>query len=433
MRANDTVAAARSVAVIGAGWAGLAAAIEAHDLGHQVTLIEMASQPGGRARQVPGHEDIGGLDNGQHILIGAYRDTLALMRRVGVEPAEALLRMPLRIVYPDDSGLVLPAGPALPAFVRGVLGQARWPIRDRLALLGAAAAWRLRGFRCSPDLSVAELTRHLPESIRSSLIDPLCVAAMNTPSAEASAAVFLTVLRDALFAGPGASDLLLPRRRLSALLPAPAIARLAAAGVQIRSGCRVRVLQRASAERWQVDGEDFDRVIIATTSTEAARLTADIAPSWSAIAAAIRHEPIVTLSIRSTDTRLAHPMLALHADDSERPVQFVFDQGQLGGPPGVLTLVISGAAVWIERGNEVTTAAALRQLADQLGSQLRSAPRLLQVITDKRATFRCTPALQRPPMWIADGLQAAGDYIAGPYPATLEGAVRNGLEAARSI
>ncbi len=422
-----------SIAVIGAGWAGLAAAVELVDAGHKVTLFEMAGHAGGRARQVPGHEALGGLDNGQHILIGAYVQTLALMRRLGVDPDSVLWRSPLRLVYADGSGLKLESGPAIPAFVRGVIGQRQWPWRDRLALLSAAVGWRLRGFRCSASLSVAELTAGLPSRLRRTVIDPLCVAALNTPSEQASAAVFLRILRDALFAGPGAADLLLPRQRLSALLPAPVLARLAEAGTDVRLGQRVRELTQPDAGDWLVDGQAFSAVIVAATSTEAARLVGAINPQWAAIATALRFEPIITLSVRSKGTRLPLPMLALHADQTNRPVQFVFDQGQLDGADGLLTLVISGAAPWLERSMESTVAMALDQLRDQLGSHLRSAPELLQVLTDKRATFRCTPDLQRPPMRIADGLLAAGDYIEGPYPATLEGAVRSGLTAARAL
>ncbi len=419
------------MAVIGAGWAGLAAAVELVDSGCAVTLFEMAAQPGGRARQVPGHEVLGGIDNGQHILIGAYCETLALMRRVGIEPDDVLLRSPLRLVYPDGSGLQLGAGPAVPAFIRGVLGQHRWSWHERLALLRAAAGWRLQGFRCAPSLSVADLTAKLPIRLRESVIDPLCVAALNTPSDQASAAVFLRILRDALFAGPGAADLLWPRRRLSDLLPAPALARLAAAGADLRLGHRVRELAAMPVQGWRVDGEAFSSVIVASTATEATRLARPINDTWSRVAEGLRFEPIVTLSVRSEGSRLPLPMMAMWCDSTRRPVQFVFDQGQLDGADGLLTLVISGAAPWLEHGIEPLAALALDQLSEQLGVHLKAAPQLLQVLTDKRATFRCTPGLQRPPMHIAERLLAAGDYVDGPYPATLEGAVRSGLAAAR--
>ena len=210
------------VAVVGAGWAGLAAAVHARKAGHEVEVFEMAPQSGGRARtvQVAGHA----LDNGQHILIGAYQATLALMREVGADTSTLLRRMPLSLQYPDGQGLMLRQGAPVPAFVRAVLGRQGWSWSDRLALLAAATRWTAMRFRCSQALSVAELCQGLPTIVQRQLIEPLCVAALNTPAASANAAVFLRVLRDALFSGPGSSDLLLPCAPLGKLLPQPATA-----------------------------------------------------------------------------------------------------------------------------------------------------------------------------------------------------------------
>ena len=119
-------------------------------------------------------------------------------------------------------------------------------------------------------------------------------------------------------------------------------------------------------------------------------------------------------------------MLTLQTD-ADRPAQFVFDRGQLGGPAGVLAFVISGAQPWVERGRQATLAAVVRQAEAALGPFLRGPLREIAVLTEKRATFRCTPGLQRPPRSIAPRLAAAGDYLDGPYPATLEGAVCSGL------
>jgi hydroxysqualene dehydroxylase len=96
--------------------------------------------------------------------------------------------------------------------------------------------------------------------------------------------------------------------------------------------------------------------------------------------------------------------------------------------------VISGARRWVDAGAEATAAATLRQaeLAFAAGTW-PSRPQVLRVMSEKRATFRCTPGLDRPPGGIAAGLWAAGDYVAGPYPATLEGAVRSGEEAAAAL
>ncbi len=415
-----------SVAVIGAGWAGLAAAVEAVRAGHAVTLCEMAERPGGRAREVD-HEGFA-LDNGQHILIGAYAQTLRLMREVGVDAETVLLRTPLRLSEPDGRGLHLPSGPPLLAFARGVWRREGWRIGERIALLRAAGGWALRGFRCDAALTVAELTRTLPAAIRRDLVEPLCVAALNTPAGEASAAVFLRVLHDALFSGPGSADLLLPRASLGDLFPAPALAWLGARGVALRLSTRVQAIERAG-DGWLVDDERFDAVVLATPPGEAARLSAAINPAWSARAAALRYEPIVTVYLQAGDTRLPEPMLAL----PQAPAQFVFDRGQLGGPPGLLAFVISGAQPWVDAGREATLAATLAQARAALGTLLRGELRPVQLITEKRATFRCVPGLQRPPLHIAPRLVAAGDHVAGPYPATLEGAVRSAIEAVAAI
>lgn len=422
--------AAPRVAVVGGGWAGLACAVEATQRGWPVTLYEMAPQFGGRARRVD--IDTLALDNGQHILIGAYRETLRLMRTVGIDVADAFVRTPLRLATPQGGGLSLPPGPPMLAFTRGVLAQAGWPLADRIALLRAALSWALRGFRCAPSMTVAALTARLPAAVRADLIEPLCVAALNTPAAEASGTVFLRVIRDALFSGPGSADLLLPRLRLSSLLPDPAVAWLARHGAVLRAGTRVQRIVPEEGQ-WRVDGDRFDAVLLATTPVEAARLAQDQSASWAATAAALRYEPIVTVYADSAGTRLPHPMLALQSDERTRPAQFVFDLGQLGAPAGRLAFVISGAGPWLAQGLDQTRDATLTQGAEALGAHLRGPLQPLQVLTEKRATFRCTPALARPPMAIAPGLLAAGDYVDGPYPATLEGAVRSAVAAVRSL
>jgi hydroxysqualene dehydroxylase len=408
-----------ALAVIGGGWAGVAAAVEATLLGHSVTLFEMAPQLGGRARGVL--VDGLTLDNGQHILIGAYTETLRIMRTVGVDEARAFMRTPLRITDPQGQGLHLKAGPPIAAFARAVLRHGAWRWWDKAALLGVAAGWSLRGFRCDASATVADITARLPKTIREEFIDPLCVAALNTPSTEAGATVFLRVLHDALFVGKGSADLLLPRVSLSDVLPSPAGRWLVQQGATVRLSHRIERLE-ARGETWLVDGQPFDHVMLATTPVEAARLTQAIAPQWAQRAAALRYEPIVTLYLRSVGTVLPEPMLALRAD-AQSPAQFVFDRGQLGGPQGLLAFVISGAQAWVDRGTDFTMQVTRKQADATLRSHLRGPLEEVQVLTEKRATFRCTPGLLRPAQRIAPGLHAAGDYVQGPYPATLEGAV----------
>lgn len=430
------------VAVIGAGWAGCAAAVEATRCGHQVTLFEATPTAGGRARRV----EVGGmvLDNGQHILIGAYSETLKLMAELGVNAHTALLRLPLTMQFPGGDGLKLPQSPFMPAPLDALVGIARargWSWADKLSLLKTATAWQLRRFQCPQQQSVAAVCSGVSPRIMATLIEPLCVSALNTPPDRASGQVFLRVMRDALFSSSGGSNLLLPRVDLSALLPNAALAWLQRHGGTARLGVRVQGMTPSGAG-WTLacaggpHGEAFDRVMVATPPVEAARLAASSTlpcAAWLARTHGLAHEAIATVYISVNVNANANasggaghclnqPMLALRSSPAH-PAQFVFDRGQLGGPSGLLAFVVSASV----GSSAALTQRVLAQAEAQLG--LRHA-QVVQTIVEKRATFACTPGLLRPGMAIAPGLLACGDYIEGPYPATLEGAVRSGLAAA---
>lgn len=440
------------VAVVGAGWAGCAAAVEATQLGHDVTLFESARIAGGRARRV--ETTVAGeplqLDNGQHILIGAYAETLRLMSTLGVDTSTSLLRLPLRLQFPNGDGLSFPAWrvPAVVQALIGILSARGWSWRDKWSLLRLARRWQAGGFECPADMSVTTLCQGLSPRAMAGLMEPLCVSALNTPAERASAQVFLRVMQDALFSHAGASDLLLPRTDLSALLPDAALRWLTQRGPAPRLGVRVESLTRG-AEGWQINvrgndvqssAETFDAVILACPPTEAARLveTATLPTTykaktahWIALANSLQFEGLATVYAQvihatknPTTASLSQPMLALPTSTIE-PAQFVFDRSQLGGPSGLLAFVVSAS-----QGDKAQISAqVLAQGQRQLGLPLE----LLQTIVEKRATFACTPNLQRPGVQIAPGLLACGDYIAGPYPATLEGAVRSGLQAAKLL
>ena len=172
-----------TVAVIGAGWAGCAAAVELTKKGHSVTLFEAARVAGGRARRVDQHGLP--LDNGQHILLGAYRDTLRMMREVGLDPAETMLRLPLQMRYPPDSGGMDFIAPRLPAplHMAWALFRASGLERaDKLALVRFSSAARWMDWQLDTDCSVSELLDRFDQTDR--LIQlmwrPLCIAALNT-------------------------------------------------------------------------------------------------------------------------------------------------------------------------------------------------------------------------------------------------------------
>ena len=418
-------------AIVGAGWAGLAAAVRAAQAGDAVTLFEAARTPGGRARRVLA-DDGTALDNGQHILIGAYRATLALMREVGVAPEAALLRMPLALRFADGGGLAVPPGLKPPLdLLAGIWGAQGWTLRDKYGLMRAALQWRLRRFTCAPEHSVADLCIRLSPRVMAELIEPLCVSALNVPPPRASGALFLRVLRDALFGEPGGADLLLPRTDLGALLPDAALDWLARHGARTVLGHRVRTLARdgtGDGACWHVDGEPFDRVLLATPAWESARLVREAhlpeAAGWLAAAQALDHEAIATVYVANAAPLPGGlPMCALRSDPQRAPAQFVFDRSRLGGPAGLAAFVVSASVL----AREELQARVLAQAKVQLGW---TGLRLVQTVVEKRATFACPPGVRRPPMHIAPGLRACGDYVEGPYPATLEGAVRSGEEAA---
>ena len=434
------------IAVVGAGWAGLAAAVRACERGHEVALFEAAAMPGGRARSDDGGAHA--LDNGQHILLGGYARTLALMRAVGVEPDAVLQRRPLALRHPDGRGFALPAGgPRIVAAARAITGARGFGPADLASALALARDWRRRRFGCDATLTVAGLLDGVASPrLRALVLEPLCVAALNTPVDEASAATFLAVMRDSLFGAREASDLLLPHRPLAQLLPLPAIAWLERRGAGVHLRRRVTGLVRAGA-RWRVHAgassepvpaadtppDDFDHVILATPAPEAARLAQPHAPGWSATAASLAHEPIVTLVLRLPRRTWPEPMLALASDADRRPAQFAFRLDASAAQGDRVALVVSAAGRWLERGLDAVTAAGIAQAREAFGLTAAQPVECIAARADRRATFRCTAGVVRPAMAVAPGLLAAGDYVDGPYPATLEAAVRAGEAAVEAL
>lgn len=422
------------VAVIGAGWAGMAAAVELAQGGARVTVFESAKRLGGRARTV--ELDGLGVDNGQHILLGAYRDTLALIARVNHRWTEHLLRQPLALAMYPGFLLRTPRLPAPWHLAIGLLGARGLTLGDRLRAVRFLAALRRLHFRLPHDRPVsALLAEHRQgERLARFLWHPLCLAALNTSPEEASAQVFLNVLRDSFTRGRADSDLLLPCVDLSALFPEPAAAFIEGHGGTVRRSSRVsRIAPQDGAWTIEANGEThrFSHVVCAAPPQRAADLLAPL-PAMQADRErirALRYEPIHTVYLQyPAATRLPRPMLGL----TQGMGQWVFDRGQLGGPAGLLAVVISAGGPHEALDHDA--------LARQLGLQLRAAlgldaaPLWHRVIAEKRATFACTPHLDRPASRTAlPGLYLAGDYVAGDYPGTIEGAVRTGVQCARLI
>jgi squalene-associated FAD-dependent desaturase len=422
----------RSVAVVGAGWAGLAAATTLAERGVPVTVFEASRHLGGRARRVT----VEGLDldNGQHILIGAYTETLRLARAVGVDPARAFLRLPLELRSASGFRLRVARLPPPLHLLVGLLRAKGLAVGDRIAAARLLAAHRRRAYRLARDEGVRDwLERHRqPAGAREALWQPLCTAALNTPVVRASAQVFLNVLRDTVEGGRGASDLLLPRVDLTALFPEPAARWIESRGGSVRPGVAVRRIDR-EPQGFRLDGgeERFSHVLVACAPQHAGPLLASL-PGIEQLAhrlARIDYEPIYTCYLQYAESvALPFPMLGFQGGLA----QWAFDRGSLSGERGLIACVLSGAGAHESLSQDALAATLHAELADALPGL--PAPRWVRVIAEKRATFSCQPGLDRPPNATPiPNLVLAGDYTASDYPATLEAAVRSGVAAARLV
>ncbi|HVN34847.1 MAG TPA: hydroxysqualene dehydroxylase HpnE [Casimicrobiaceae bacterium] len=437
------------VAVVGGGWSGCAAAVTLAAAGASVTLFEQARTLGGRARRVA--FDGCALDNGQHLLIGAYERTLELVGLVhGADRTRALFtRLPLTLRpfgsgTSDEVALTAWRVPA-PFHLLGAILSARgldWA--DRRALIADFRRLARAGFRCPERQTVADCFARTPRRAFDALWAPLCLAALNTAPATASAQVFANVLRAALAGSALASDIIIPAIDLSACFPEPASRFVEERGGVVRTGATVRSVtagEGAVALELATGEETFSAAIVAvgphqlatTLGEEAARDSA-----WRAALAQVRglaYESITTIYVAFPGrVPLDAPLLRLAGG----PGQWVFDRSvalagnRASGAASLLAVVISAGGPHDALDHPTLARDAetqLRRLAPGLGPAAWS-----RVVAEKRATYACTPALARPSHGrVAAGVYLAGDYTDAEYPATLEAAVRSGIAAARAL
>ena len=399
----------RGVAVVGAGYAGMAAAVTLAERKIPVTVFESGPVPGGRARRVTSQGTE--LDNGQHILIGAYSALYAMMRSVGV-PDDALLRVPLEIRYAREFSFRRLWLPEPFGLAGGLLTARGLPFGERLGAARFIARMRMAGFRIEQDVSVSRLLEQEKQGKRVAhyLWRPLCVSALNTPPDLASARVFLAVLRDTLGGDAEASDLLLPRVDLSKLFPEPAAEFVRAHGGEVRLQTPVKDL---AALR-----QSFDHVIVAVGPHQLKTVLPD-APEYS-------YQPIYTCYLQYGErVRLPFPMVGL----ADGLVQWVFDRGALLGEKGRMACVISAQGDHQQLSLDELAQACERELAT--AGLVQGKPQWARVIAEKRATITCSPGAKPLPKMAS--VLFAGDYTDPEYPPTLEAAVRSGVRAAQSV
>ncbi len=415
------------VVIVGGGWAGIACAVELAESGTPVTLLESARQLGGRARGV----DWNGarIDNGQHLMVGAYRETLRLMASLGT--LERLERHPLDLRVPGFR-LRLPRLPAPLHLAAGLLTAKGLDLAEKLAAIRFMQALKQVGFRLDRDMAADRLLAayRQPQGLIGKLWAPICIAALNTPLEAASAQVFCNVLKDSLMGPRADSDLVMTRGDLGRLVPEAAMGNLQSRGVKVLLNNKVAGIC-LDGGRYRLAGPDLEtrRLVLAVHPARIPSLVAEL-PQLAASAeqiAGYTWQPILTLWLRfATPPVFPFPMLGL----GEGQAPWAFERNDLA--PGMVAMVESAQGPHLEQ----APAALLESYLDLLQQALGPLPPLLdwKTIVEKRATYTCGPDLYRPDNRTAlPGLFLAGDYTAGPYPATLEGAVRSGVECARLL
>jgi squalene-associated FAD-dependent desaturase len=439
------------VIVVGAGFAGLSAAVRLASRGARVLVVEAKARLGGRATAFADRETGDEIDNGQHVLLGCYSDTFAFLREIGAVD-RVRVQPQLAVTMIDTSGrrsrLVCPALPSPLHLLAGVLEWDALSWRDRASALGMSTPIRLarRSLAAGSTVHAASsgetveaflIRNGQTPRIREMLWNPLALAALNQPPDHAAAPPFARVLGEMFGADSRAAAIALPARPLADMYAEPARQYLAARGSEVRTGMSARVRVDGDAVVGvQAGGNTWSatRVISAVPWHALPELFEAVPPALAATVDRARRmasSPIVTVYLWLDRRVVDEPFVGLPG----RAMQWVFDKGQIvgaGANGGPLSLVSSGAAALLARTNDELVSTAFDELSAAL-PQARSA-RLVRgsVVREPRATFSLAPGQPERPRTETgvDGFVLAGDWIDTGLPATIESAVRSGHRAA---
>ena len=448
--AQSVQSAIHDVIVIGAGFAGLSAAVRLVESGVRVLVLEARSRLGGRATAFADRETGELVDNGQHILLGCYRETFAFLRAIGAED-NVRVQPQLAVTMVDPQGrqsqLSCPALPAPWHLAAGVFDWSALSWADRFSLLGMARPLRLAESElhgasaraASPGETVEGFLIRNGQTarIREMLWDPLALAALNQPSSVAAAPPFTRVLAE-MFAGDSrAAAIGLPTKPLHLMYAEPARAYIEAHGGTVRTGvsAKLSVDDRGTIGVRNENDHLTARTVIAAVPWFGLRDLFDAVPAGLMPlverAERMTSSPIVTVNLWFDRIVMPNgePFIGLPG----RAMQWVFDKRTVfGAPASYLALVSSGAGAVVERTNADLIAAAHEELLDALPG-VRAA-RLVRatVVREPRATFSLAPGQPPRPSTetVLPGFLLAGDWIDTGLPATIESAVRSGHRAA---
>ncbi len=434
----------KRVAIIGAGWAGLAAAHTLQQKNVKVHVFEQSHTLGGRARKVHSRKLGRTIDNGQHLLIGAYVDTLRLMQELGLSEKKHFLRQTLDIssLNQDFRLSIQSTLPAPLNFLYALLRAKGLTFSDKYKLIRALASLKKQKWQVPQSQTVANwLKQHNQTFFLCQVFwEPLCIATLNTGTNKASMQLFASVLKQSTDAGQQASDFLIPRVDLSALW-----AEKLSHDIAITYGKSIQSIQMTSTG-YQIEGLDVDAVILATPAEQCAKIMAYLPgnenqPGLMKALQQFSFNPIMTITLElEKNWHLPLPLYLLKTENPQQdPGQWLFMRSRFMSDAHStrpeITIVISQANKWLAKEKQEIIQRVIEQLERQAPEKIPlPAVTAWDIITEKRATFSAEPGLQRLPNNTAwPGLYLAGDWTDTGFPGVLEGAVKSGQLAARLL
>jgi squalene-associated FAD-dependent desaturase len=437
------------VVIVGGGLSGLAAAVHLSSRRIPILLLEQRKFLGGRAYSFVDDSTGTVIDNGQHVLIAGYARTMEFLGTIGTRDRLRVQSAPEFVFHHPRRGFCSFRLPLLPTplhLLGGIITTDLFSPADKLRLLRAGRA--LRAFRpeAAGGMTVDAWLDSVGQSAETkrSFWEPLAVAIMNERIAVASALVFIRAIRTAFLSGARGAALAIPTVGLSDLYVEPARAFIERQGGVLRCG--------ADVTGSVVDGENVacvllkegemipcSALILAVPSYRAASLlpAALRESGYMATAATIPLSPIVSVHLWFEKDVMPQETLGVIG----RRVQWVFNRRTIGhenGPEnekrrgGHISAVISAAHAFVEMGNDDLTRIVLEDLEAIYGPDAGHATHAV-VIREKRATFSCTPEVERIRpgcMTPVPNLFIAGDWTDTGYPATIEGAIMSGERCA---
>lgn len=434
----------KPVVIVGGGWSGLATACYLAEQGIPITLIESAKQLGGRARKSTSRTQV--LDNGQHLMLGAYREMLNLLERINVVEEDVFLRTPQHLKLYHAKYLHILIDLKLPNFRKplnllfGLLFSKGLSIKEKIIVLYRFDKLLKTPIDAKNDLSVTEWLKEADLPTNYVLfLNALCLAAMNTSAGISSALSFRNVLNETFNGEQGSTDLLIPTVNLCSVLPQPASSYLTRKNANILFPKKVTSITHEDEMASQIisNEETFDAsaVVLATPAHITSQLLKPIKECNELChnLDQFRYEAITTIYLRYDEhCQIPENMIGLTGTLAE----WVFDR-RVADQPGMIAVVISGSDKHDDFEHKDLSLIIRNELAVIFPEWPN--PTASWVIREKRATFACTPEVNkhRPGCNTpVKNLFLSGDYLVTDelfLPATLETSIRNAKACAEEV